>query len=65
MIRKIYTLLILGLCLGLTCHHSCVPVPIFQIRNHIFRLNPFADCIRKHTFQAVAGIKLNPTLVGN
>ena len=46
------------------CHHTRIPVAVFQVRNHVSCLNTFADGIGQVSFQTVSGIKLDAALVG-
>ena len=45
-------------------HHTGIPVTVFQVRNHVPRLNAFANGVGQVSFQSVSGIELNTALVG-
>ena len=45
--------------------NSFAPSVILQIRNHFACLDAFADGIGQRSFQAIAGIELDTTLVGD
>jgi hypothetical protein len=48
-----------------TCHHAGVPIPVFQVRNHIPGLDALADSVGQVSFQTIACIELNAALVGH
>ena len=48
-----------------TCHHACVPIALLQIGHHVACLYALADGIGQVTFQSVAGIELDASLVGH
>ena len=48
-----------------TGNHTCIPVTIFQIRNHVARLDTFTDGIGQVSFQSITSIELDAALVGH
>ena len=47
-----------------TGNHTCIPVTIFQIRNHVACLDTFTDGIGQVSFQSITCIELDAALIG-